>query len=330
MATDVINERVTSVSYPIHEAKIAEWADQYLPLTIDDINDSKALAVVHDARMTVKNARVEIEKRRKALKEDSLRYGREVDSVAKYLTGKLEPIEAHLAEQENKVTQEKERIRQAKLEEARAKVQARVDALHKVGCIVPFAECEAMTEEAFTARLASETASHEAVKAAEAERLRVQAAETERLRLEAEAMAAERAALEKIKKEQEAEAARLAAERKAIDDAEAAKRRAEEMEKAKAEAAEKARIETEQRIEREKAEAQAKAAAEEAEAARLAALRPDCDKLNALADAIAAVERPSVSKDARKAMAACDKAIATAVAAIRKAAKSLATGGDDV
>ena len=194
MATDVINERVTSVSYPIHEAKIAEWADQYLPLPIDDINDSKALAVVHDARMTVKTARVEIEKRRKALKEDSLRYGREVDSVAKYLTGKLEPIEAHLAEQEKKVTQEKERIRQAKLEEARAKVQTRVDALFAVGCIAPHSLCEMMTEDDFKARLATETANHDAAKAAEADRRRVQAAETDRPRLEAEAMAAERAA----------------------------------------------------------------------------------------------------------------------------------------
>lgn len=334
MATaEVITAKVTDVAYPIHEAKIAEWAGQYLPLTIDDINDSKALAVVHDARMIVKNARGEIEKRRKALKEDSLRYGREVDSVAKYLTSKLEPIEAHLAEQENKVTQEKERIRQAKLEEARALTQARVDALAAVGYSAAFVECETMSQEAYAERLTKATEAYRVTEqekaAAEAERLRKQAEEDAQRKAESDRLAAERAELARIRQAQDAEAARLAAAQKKIDDAEAAKRRAEEIERARVEAAERSRIETEQRIEREKAEAKAKAAAEEAEAARLAALRPDCDKLNALADALSMVERPKVSTHAAKARAQCEFAIGAAIDTIRGIAKSLAGSSHD-
>lgn len=326
MSTDVINERVTVVSYPVAETKIAEWREQFMPLELDDINDTKTLALIHQSRITVKNARIEIERRRKLLKEDSLRYGREVDAVAKHLTSQLVPIESHLEEQENKVAREKERIRLAQVEDQRVKTQARVDALAAVSCILPFAECEQMNEQQFTDRLASETARHESELAAAAERARLQALEDARLKAEAEKLAAERAALERERMAQQAEAERIAAEKRKLEEAEAAQRRAAELEAAKAAAAERARIETEQRIEREKAAAKAKSEAEEAERVRLAALAPDCDKLNALADAIEAISIPSVSRDARIALAACEKAIDAAVATIRKSAQSLATG----
>jgi len=45
--------------------------------------------------------RIEIEKTRKALKEQSLRKGQAIDSIAKYLTSLVSPIEEYLKQQED-------------------------------------------------------------------------------------------------------------------------------------------------------------------------------------------------------------------------------------
>lgn len=73
---------------------------------------------------------------------------------------------------------------------------------------------------------------------------------------------------------------------------------AEHRKRAEIEAAERARIEAEQKAERDAAAAKAKAEADEREAKRLEALRPDHEKLLAVADAIQAIVVPEVSPEA--------------------------------
>ena len=325
------------IRFSIADTTIAAWAHEYMGLTIAGVNDSKGLKAVHDARMVVKNQRVEVEKRRKELKADALKWGQAVDAEARRLTSLMEPIETHLEQQEEAIAAEKERIRQKAEEEKRAATQARVDALLKVNCPIPFVIAGQMSQEQFTARLAEETEKHrlatEQAAAAEAERLRIQAEEDAKRKAEAEALAKERARLNQIRQEQEAaaaaERAKLEAERQALEaerrkqqEAEAERQRLADLERREKEAAERARLETEQRIKRETEAAQAKASAEEAERKRLESLRPDKEKLLAVADAVDAIEVPILEQAAKARRQASDLLSKTA-SAIREMAMKL-------
>jgi|LSQX01.1.fsa_nt_gb hypothetical protein len=255
LATQNVESQLSE--FRISDAAIAAMAEDYLPLVIAGIDDADGFRKVHEARMVVKSKRVEVEKVRKALKEDALKYGRMVDAEAKRITALIAPIETHLKEQEDAYNAEKERIRNA------ARLKAEAEARAK-------AEAEA-------ARLRAE-----------------QEAESERLRVERKKIEAERAAIE-------AERRKIEAEQRRIAEAEAAKRRAEEMERAQAEAAERAKRETEERIARQAAEAKAKADAEEAARIKAEALKPDREKLLAVAQALKAMQIPSVSAAASEA-----------------------------
>jgi chromosome segregation ATPase len=222
--------------------------------------------------MVVKSKRVEVEKVRKELKADALEYGRKVDAEAKRITAMLQPIEDHLTAEEEAYLAEKERIKNA------ARLLAEQEARAK-------AEAEA-------ARLKAEQDRIKAEQEAEARRLQ---AEREKLAAERAAIEAERkAAQDKIDADRRA----IEAEQKRLADIEAERIRAEQMERAKAEAAEKARKETEERIARNAAEAKARRECEEAAKARVEALRPDREKLLAVAAAIRAIEVPTVSGEA--------------------------------
>jgi DNA repair exonuclease SbcCD ATPase subunit len=302
--TTAIAERkafsIEPITYPVIAEKIGELAAEYLPLRVNGLDDSKGLKRVHDARMVVKNLRVNVDKRRKELKESALKYGREVDSAAKQLFDLLEPIETHLQDEEDRFENEKKRIKAEAEEAKRVKLQKRLDDLLAFGFVGNPANVDAMTDEAHAFHLSTVKLAYDAKVKAEAEAAAQRKAEEARL-------AAERAELDRLRKEQEAEAARLRAEQKRLDDEAAAQRRAVELETAKREAAEKARIEAEQRIAREqeqarlaaeqqaarmKAEGEARAAAK----AKAEAERPYREKIIAVADAIDEIVIPDGPK----------------------------------
>lgn len=136
MSTAIAERKAFSIepiTYPVIEAKIAELAAEYMPLTIAGVNDHKGEKAVHSARMVVKNLRVSVEKRRKELKAASLEYGKQVDSAAKALTELLEPIEGHLEGEEARVKEERDRITREAEEARRAKIKQRFDALQMCG-----------------------------------------------------------------------------------------------------------------------------------------------------------------------------------------------------
>ena len=86
----------------ITDAAIAEMSTLYMGLAITDLEDKEQFDAVHSARMVVKGKRVEVEKKRKELKADAIAWGKKVDTEAKRIFGKLEPIETHLINEENK------------------------------------------------------------------------------------------------------------------------------------------------------------------------------------------------------------------------------------
>lgn len=344
------------IKFHVADAAIAELSAKYAPLKVNGVHDQAGLAAVHEARMTVKGLRVDVEKTRVALKADALEYGRKVDAEAKRLIGLLTPIESRLEEEETAVAREKERMKEEERRKKQAALQVRIDALDACRAFANATAVAEMSEEQFAAFLKEAQAKYQQKLAddAEAERLRRAedarlAAEREELQRQREAQEAEakarreaaekreaemRAELAKAKAAQEEEAKRVRDEQEAERRKLEAERRAIELEKAKAEAAEKARLETEARIAREKAEAEenarrAKAEAElraaaiEAARVRAEALRPDREKLLKVADAVEALEIPKVGNEAIDAAEHIGDILRDAAEAIRSTVATL-------
>ena len=97
--------------FNIVDAVISKMSAEYLPLKVKGLDDKEGLKIVHDARIIVKGKRIEVEKKRKELKESSLKFGQAVDGEARRIIALLTPIEAHLEEEESIVGREKERLR---------------------------------------------------------------------------------------------------------------------------------------------------------------------------------------------------------------------------
>lgn len=254
------------------------------------------------ARLKLKDIRVESEKARKALKEDSLRMGKAIDNVAKVIAMLTEPEEARLEEAEQFAA----RAEQARKHQLRTTREA---LLRPFGIDTTHYDLGSMPEPTFASLLDSTRIAHEARIAAaakaEADRIAAEKAareEQERIRAENERLRAEREAQERAAA---AERAKAEAERKAIEAKHAAERKAaDDKARAEREAAEaklRAEREAREKLEREAAEkARAEAAKKAADerAAKKAAAAPDADKLRALAAAVACIPLPKMTSEA--------------------------------
>jgi hypothetical protein len=79
---------------------IEEWSEKANAIVVTEETQKDIMAEAREGRLLLKAKRIEVEKVRKSLKEQSLNEGRLIDSVAKYLTGLIEPAEKHLELQE--------------------------------------------------------------------------------------------------------------------------------------------------------------------------------------------------------------------------------------
>lgn len=303
MTTESINAALAT--YKITDAELAQMREKFLPLVIQSPEDKAGAARVREARLTVKNTRVFVEKTRKALKEDALRYGQAVDAEARRITAELVPIEEHLEAQEQAIAAEVARRAQAIENARREKLRLRMEALAANRSTLLPLDVEAMSDEQFDAELARSATEYQA--AQERERAEAEAREHARLAEEAR-IAAVRAEQERIAAEQKAEADRLAADRakmeaeqraeqeriaaaqRKLDDERAALARAEELRLA-AERAAQAERDRIAREEQARADAAAKA---EADRQRRDAARPIAEKIEAFAAALHAVPLPDV------------------------------------
>lgn len=247
-----------------YEAIAKEWEDKAKAIVVTDASQTVEMEMAKVARKKFSDLRIDIEKSRKAMKEQSLRKGQAIDAIARFLVSLIAPIEEHLKTQEDFI-----KIQQAKrLAELEAEADRRIEA----------------------ERIAKEKAERE-----EQERIRV---ENERLRLEAEKRGKEiqeakakadakmKALEEKARKQREALEAKARVQRekaqKTLDrereqrDKLQRKIEAQREKEAKAEAEKKAEL---KRIA--KAEAEAKKA-------------PDKEKALAYINALLAVQRPEV------------------------------------
>jgi len=290
------------VKYDITDAAIAEMENLYMGLTIDDIEDKEQLDAVHSARMVIKGKRIDVEKTRKELKADALAWGKKVDSEAKKIFAKLEPIESHLMAEEQKVIDEKARIEAEAEAKEQAIIQGRIDELHKYGVVLPFFEVATLSDDEYV-----KTLTIARVKYAE-EQARLNREADER-RAEEKRLADEREKQEQIAKEQaEAQAKineanrQIEADRKAIEDEKQREKERKDREAFEIKAAADAKIQAEkdakkkaEREERERIEADE---AQRIEKERIEQLRPDKEKIQAwISDCQWSPEPPTIKDD---------------------------------
>jgi len=217
-------------------------------LVVTSPEDKAIMREADETRLVLKKIRTTVEKRRKELKADSLAKGRAIDSVAKLITEKIEPLEEHCRQQAEWIViyeaKRKEELTAARSQELSP--YARVE-LYDLGN---------MEEEEFQEILSA---------AKDAHTLRLQREEEARLaeeRRKAEAEAERQRLLEEAKKNRE-ENEQLAAELKKQKEAEAkALKEAEE---------EKKRLAAKVEAERRAAEAERQRIIQEAEAEKLMA-----------------------------------------------------------
>ncbi len=305
------------VEYNVTDAAIEEMKNRYMALTVSGLDDKKGFSEVHEARMVVRGKRIEVEKKRKELKADALKWGQKVDAEARRITKLLEPIEEHLTIEEEKITKEKERI---KAEEERRRneiAQDRVNQMAKFGKVFPFSEAISMSEGDFFAKITIAKAEYETEQARIAEEKRIEAErrafEKKARDEEAARLAAERAEIERMRAEESAkrkaeqdrlaaERAKIEAERKAVENARREQERIIELERAKKEAAERAVKEAAEKAAREaKERAEAERLAKEEEA-RQESIRPDKEKLLAYARAVISIASPEFSNEQARAI----------------------------
>ena len=139
--------------FNVTDAGIEELRATFMPLRVISPQDEEGYQKCREARLIVKNTRCEVEKRRKELKEDSLKWGRVVDGEAKRIAALLEPIEAHLESQEKIVDGEKERVRLEAAKKLQAMIEHRLTLLAQQGTSIPPSALSCMTEGAFQTEL---------------------------------------------------------------------------------------------------------------------------------------------------------------------------------
>jgi hypothetical protein len=73
-----------------------EWNEKANAILVTDETQTDLMKQAREGRLLLKAKRIEIEKTRKSLKEQSLNEGRLIDIIAKNLTSLVEPAEKHL------------------------------------------------------------------------------------------------------------------------------------------------------------------------------------------------------------------------------------------
>jgi hypothetical protein len=315
-------------------------------VVVTDATQKAEIKQAHEFRIKLKNLRVESEKTKKNLKEESLRFGKAIDGFYNIFLLLVGTEEKRLQAQEDFAALQ-EAARKAELSAARAAQ------LQAVGVDTQPFSLGDMEEAAFVqllegSRLAWQ-AKQEALKRAEEERILVELKRQEeearvreenaRLRREAEEREAQARAERKVledrlqaEREEQARQRAAAEEIARVEREEAAALRAREEAVRKAEVARLESIAKTEREARERAEAEVRRAREEeerkAEMARLEALRaaqaPDLDNLRLYAQAVRALVLPELKTPAARKVASDIRARTTAFAEyIEKQARTL-------
>lgn len=241
--------------------KASEWESVAKSIVVKDVSQTDDMAKAREARLALKDIRVEADKTRKALKERSLREGRAIDGIGNVIKALIVPLEEYLEKQE-KFAENIEKERLAKL------LDSRIAELSKYVEDVSMYNVSDMSDEAFSNLISMLKEAYDrkqdAIKKAEEDKK-----EQDRI-------------AEEKRLEMEKENDRLKAEAKEKDD------KLEEERKEKAKLADELK---------KKEEAEAKEKADKEEKERQEKLAPEKDKLLKYAEDILLVKKPSDISD---------------------------------
>lgn len=186
----------------------SEWEAKAKAIVITDASQLSEMKQAREGRLFLVKKRTAIEATRKALKEDSLREGQTIDSIAKILKNLIEPIEKDLEEKELFAFRQEESRKETLRVERSAKLSQYVSDvsiyplkdMSEQGFIELFEGVKQATENRIAAEKKAEEdrIAKEKAEAEERERIRV-----ENIRLKAEAEERERAAIIERKKQAE-------------------------------------------------------------------------------------------------------------------------------
>lgn len=275
------------------------WESKVKDLVIADASQVAEMQMAREARLALKEVRVNAEKKKKELKENILIEGRFIDGIYNTVVAVTKPLENDLLEKEKFIERQEEK----RLEDLR---QKRESQLQGYEIDTTYFDLAAMPDEAFIQLLESSKIAYEKrvedERKAEADRIAAEKAaaeEQKRIRLENERLKKEAEAREKeLQKERE----RVEAERKAREKAEAEERarqeevlRKEREEKEAILAEMKAKQEAEAKAKREREEREAAELRAKEEAEKAAALAPDKTKLISYCESVLAIDRPKLT-----------------------------------
>lgn len=124
---------------------VEEWSEKANAIVVTDETQKEAMLEAREGRLLLRAKRIEIEKVRTSLKEQSLNEGRLIDGIAKYLKGLIEPAEKHLELQEKFI----------EIQEQNKRIQLKAD---RTKLLEPYKEVidpssiqlDLITDEAFT------------------------------------------------------------------------------------------------------------------------------------------------------------------------------------
>jgi hypothetical protein len=174
------------------DAAIEQIREEYLQLVVAGPQDQAGFKSAETALKKVVRIRTTVEKTRKALKADSVRYGKAVDGEAKRIREAIEPIEEHLKTQCDVVRLEEARQKVAAENARRDEVNGWVAELSELGWPVDLPALQRMTPEEFGFLRLSAKKRH-AEQAEEREAIAKERAALEAERLELEELRAEKA-----------------------------------------------------------------------------------------------------------------------------------------
>jgi len=208
------------MKYDIQEAVIVAMEKEFLPLKIDGLDDKENFALVHSARMKVRDLRIQVQKQEQYYKDILNTKKKEIMEDAKNIYDRLEPIETHLKTEEDRIEAIKEAIRQKKIAEEKArvdKIEKAIEDINRLATdliglkssdierLLQEAEALQLDEKVFMEFLDSAKRTHENVIAS----LRMALDKQRGVEAEDARRKAEMERLEALRKEQEAKAAEL-------------------------------------------------------------------------------------------------------------------------
>lgn len=177
-------------------------------LDITSVEDKAGIKQVTEGRKKLKNARVEIEKEGKSMRDPLTALAKTISAKEKELVDIIEPTEKKLMEKEKWVKNEQDRIEREAEEKEKARIQARIDSLAAYGFQIDYNMVVALNDEDFSRIVENARVEYEKeqkIKSEKEESERKQREQDEKDRKELQALRDKQAEADRIIREQQEE-----------------------------------------------------------------------------------------------------------------------------